>query len=166
MVSVLIFARTDPTDWVQCVLAIINGSKACLVKRWHQCHLLPHAFWYPQKLSWQDELFALHNMKSRTVGCNTHGRASREWSKGGKSPLFTCWPHCFWCSPGCLLGHKEIIEPFKIIISAQTAAHHSRFNQKPEIWLGKILSLIRKIHLASQRLSRGIKVVKILLRIV
>ena len=34
------------------------------------------------------------------AGCRTPGGVSREQSRGAESPPLTCWPRCFWCSPG------------------------------------------------------------------
>lgn len=108
------------------------------------------AFWYAQELPWQNGLLALDNMKSRAVGCGTQGRASWEWRRWGESPLFTCWPYCFRCSPGCDWppGPQADHDTFQ---NNNFSPNCSPTLQKPEIWLGRILSIVKQTGLASQR---------------
>lgn len=59
------------------------------------------AFWSFLQLSYRPSWAAMSFLAgSPRAGCSALGGVSPEWSRRVESAPMTCWPWCFWCSPG------------------------------------------------------------------
>ena len=62
------------------------------------------------------------------AGCKTPAGVSQVQSRGVESPPSTCWPHCFWCSPGC-----DWLSELRVYIASSCPILHTPISSSPSL---------------------------------